>query len=394
MDQQHLQGYFDYNATTPISKGVALSMQPIINLFANPSSPNRYSVNNRAVISQARENLAGLLGASSENIFFTSGGSEANNWAIKGVLFKHLSHPGHIITTSMEHASVLDTVKYCVERLGFSVTYLQPNIDGHISVADFESAIQANTQLATIMFANNETGAIQPIEQICKVAAEKAIPVHVDAVQFVGKRLVDVQQLGVDYLSLSAHKFYGPKGVGSLYIKDRDSIEPLIHGGGQEFSMRSGTENLVAMTGISIAADEAKKDLVFWDRHCFKLKQQMMTLLENSPIALTFNGATNYASALSNTLNISINGIRGEALALRMEMLHGFIISVGSACSNNKTKQLSHVLTAMGLTEEQVLGAIRVSFGCFTDEQQISRFVDALVTEVQQLLRISGSEPS
>ncbi len=394
MNQEHLQGYFDYNATTPISEGVALSMQPSISLFANPSSPNRYSVNNRTAISEARNNLADLLMTRPERIFFTSGGSEANNWAIKGVLFKHLRKPGHIITTSIEHASVLDTVRYCVEHLGFSATYLQPDTAGHISLKEFESALTVDTQLVTIMYANNETGAIQPIEQVCKIAAEKQVPVHVDAVQFVGKRLIDVGQLGVDYLSLSAHKFYGPKGVGCLYIKDRDAIGPLIHGGGQEFSMRSGTENLVAMCGISVAAEEANRELVFWDSHCFRLKNQMIALLEAAPIALVFNGATDYESALSNTLNISVDGIRGEALALRMEMLHGFIISVGSACSNNKSQQLSHVLTAMGLTEERVLGAIRISFGCFTDAKQVSKFVAALVTEVQQLLRISGCEVS
>ena len=394
MDQQHLQGYFDYNATTPLSEGVVLSMQPTISLFANPSSPNRYSINSRATISQARANIADLLVTSPERIFFTSGGSEANNWAIKGVLFKHLNNPGHIITSSMEHASVLDTVAYCVEKLGFTATYLKPDAAGHISIKEFNSALTANTQLVTIMYANNETGAIQPIEQLCSIAAEHGVPVHVDAVQYVGKRLVDVELLGVDYLSLSAHKFYGPKGIGCLYIKDRDSIEPLIHGGGQELSMRSGTENLIAMSGISMAAEEAKRELVFWDSHCFWLKQQMIALLEAAPLALVFNGATDYDSALSNTLNISIDGIRGEALALRMEMLHGFIVSVGSACSNNKTKKLSHVLTAMGHTEERVQSAIRISFGCFTDEQQVSKFVDALVLEVQQLLHISGGQAS
>ncbi|MCL1095564.1 cysteine desulfurase family protein [Shewanella kaireitica] len=392
MNLQHLKGYFDYNATTPISEGVALSMQPAINLFANPSSPNRYSVNSHAAISQARDNIADLLSTDARKIFFTSGGSEANNWAIKGVLFKHLNNPGHIITSSMEHPSVLDTVRYCVEELGFRATYLQPDAAGHIKISDFESALTIDTQLVSVMYANNETGAIQPIEQLCSIAAEYKIPVHVDAVQFVGKRLIDVELLGVDFLSLSAHKFYGPKGVGCLYIKDKDAIGPLIHGGGQEFSMRSGTENLVAMSGISVAAEEANRELVYWDSHCFRLKKQMMDLLEAAPIALAFNGATDYDSALSNTLNISIDGIRGEALALRLEILHGFIISVGSACSNNKTKQLSHVLMAMGLTEERVLGAIRVSFGCFTDAQQVSKFVDALVTEVQQLLHISGGE--
>ncbi|WP_199610186.1 cysteine desulfurase family protein [Flocculibacter collagenilyticus] len=389
MDQQHLSGYFDYNATTPISNEVAESMIPAITQFANPSSSNRYSMLSKKAITETRNNVAQLLNTDANKVFFTSGGSEANNWAIKGVLFKHTAKPGHIITTEIEHASVLDTVNYCVSHFGFEVTYLKPNEHGVINIADVKQALRDDTQLITIMYANNETGVLQPIPAISALAKEHNIPLHVDAVQFVGKRRVDVESLNVDYLSLSAHKFYGPKGIGCLYIKDAKSIIPLIHGGGQELSMRSGTENLVAVIGMSKAAQEASLHVEQWDQDNWACKQHMMTLLKSAPIQIKFNGTTAYQDALSNTLNISIKGIRGEALAARMEIIHSYIISIGSACSNNKTKNISHVLKAMSMDEDDIQSSIRVSFGRFTSLEDVEKFVTTLVAEVQRLLAIS-----
>ncbi|NQY49327.1 MAG: cysteine desulfurase [Colwellia sp.] len=389
MDQQHISGYFDYNATTPICSDVIDSMVPAMKLFANPSGNNRHSQTIKKTINEARQNVAQLLQTQVSNIFFTSGGSEANNWAIKGVLFKHIDKPGHIITTEIEHASVLDTVKYFADTFGFEVTYLKPKKDGAIDVSDLENALQDNTQLITIMYANNETGVIQSIEKMATITSARKIPFHVDAVQLVGKRKINVEKLGIDYLSLSAHKFYGPKGVGSLYIKDIDSIEPLIHGGGQEFSMRAGTENLVTIVGLSKAAQRVTESVEQWDSDNWQCKQHLVALLEASPLKIKFNGSTDYSNSLSNTLNIAIDGIRGESLMLQMELIYGFIISVGSACSNNKTINLSHVLQAMNINETDIQSSIRISFGRFTQLEDIEKFVTALVSAVEQLLAIS-----
>ncbi|CAM4140832.1 cysteine desulfurase family protein [Pseudoalteromonas ostreae] len=391
MKTEHISGYFDYNATTPISDEVAKSMISAIGQFANPSSSNNYSQLAKTVVSHARENVAKLLNVKAPNIFFTSGGTEANNWAIKGVLSKHSDQPGHIITSAIEHASVHDPIKYCIQQLGYEVTYLKPDSSGAINVADLKGAIRANTQLISVMYANNETGVIQPISAIAKIAHEHSIPMHVDAVQLVGKQHLDVTALNVDYLSLSAHKFYGPKGIGCLYIKDISSIDPLIHGGGQESAMRSGTENVMAIAGLSKAAEEAQQAIEQWNKEYWSYKQHMIALLNAAPIKVKFNGATNYIDALPNTLNITIEGIRAEALAARMEMLHHTIISIGSACSNNKTKKASHVLTAMGLNEVDIQASIRVSFGRFTSLSAIEMFVQALVAETQVLLSISES---
>ncbi|WNO60625.1 cysteine desulfurase family protein [Rheinheimera sp. MMS21-TC3] len=391
MDQQHISGYFDYNATTPISDEVAQSMIPVLTQFANPSSSNSYSILCKSAIVEAREQIARLINTKKEKVFFTSGGSEANNWAIKGVLLQHIKKPGHIITTAIEHASVLDTIRYCVESFGFEVTYLKPDEQGVIRLKDFQDALRADTQLISIMYANNETGVIQPIEIISRLAKEKNIPLHVDAVQVIGKRKVDVESLNINYLSISAHKFYGPKGVGCLYIKDVNSIGPLIHGGGQEQSMRSGTENLVALVGMSKAAQEASLNVAQWDKDNWQCKQHMINLLKLAPIEIKFNGHIGFAAALSNTLNISIKGVRGEALAARMEMLHNYIFSIGSACSNNKTKKSSHVLQAMSMQEEDIQNSIRISFGRFTSIQAVEKFIETLIIEAQKLLIISGS---
>jgi cysteine desulfurase len=389
MDQQHLSGYFDYNATTPISNEVAESMIPAITQFANPSSSNRYSMLSKKAITETRNNVAHLLNTNADKVFFTSGGSEANNWAIKGVLFKHTAKPGHIVTTEIEHASVLDTVKYCVEHFGFEVTYLTPDESGSVKISDVKAALRDDTQLITIMYANNETGVLQPIPEISQLATEHNIPLHVDAVQLVGKRLIDVEKLAIDYLSLSAHKFYGPKGIGCLYIKNVHSINPLIHGGGQELSMRSGTENFVAVIGMSKAAQEASLNVEQWDIDNWACKQHMMNLLNAAPINIKYNGTTAYDEALSNTLNITIKGIRGEALAARMEIIHSYIISIGSACSNNKSKNISHVLRAMDMSEDDIQSSIRVSFGRFTSIKDVDKFVTSLIAEVQRLLAIS-----
>lgn len=389
MEQQKISTYFDYNATTPVSDAAVMAMEANIRAFANASSPNRYGKANKQLIQQARHHIARLLGTETGNIFFTSGGSESNNWAIKHVLFQHLDKPGHIISTAIEHPSVLETLNYCVNTFGFRLTLLKPKADGAIAIDDFLASLQEDTQLVSVMWANNETGVIQPIKAIAEVTQTHQIPLHVDAVQIVGKREINVDSLGIDFLSFSAHKFYGPKGIGGLYVKETHDLSPLIHGGGQELGMRSGTENILAIAGLSAAAEEAAKWVNQWDTRYQEYKQYMMDLLKQSTLQIIFNGATDHKAAVNNTLNIEVSGIRGEALAVLMEQTQGFVISIGSACSNNKTKQLSHVLQAMGRSENAIQSSIRVSFGRFTCRDDIKRFVNALESCTNQLLRIS-----
>jgi len=384
-----MSGYFDYNATTPVSDDVAQVMKATIDLFANPSGTNKYSAANKDILNRSRENVARLLGTEAAKIFFTSGGSEANNWAIKSTLLQHFKTPGHIITTAIEHPSVLNTVKYYAEKFGFEVTFVFPEANGAVAIDDIVSTIRPDTQLVSMMHANNETGVIQPVEAIAQITRQRNIKFHVDGVQVIGKRRVNVEKLGIDYLSFSGHKFHGPKGIGGLYVRDIEGFSPLIHGGGQEMGWRSGTENLVAIVGLSKAAEEADSNLDQWDAHNWECKRYLMKLLNKSRINFRFNGLTEYENSISNTLNILIPGARAEALAALMEVKSGIIVSIGSACSNNKTKKLSHVLEAMGMSEREIQGSIRVSFGRFTTLDDIQKFVQSLESCTSQLLEIS-----
>ena len=318
--------YFDYNATTPISDEVAEIMKSNLDLFANPSGINRHSTTNKLLLQNYRESVARLLKTEPVKIFFTSGGSEANNWAIKGSLNQLKNTPGHIITTAIEHSSVLETIKYLSEQFSFEVSVIPP---------------------------------------------------------------INVEEIGVDFLSFSGHKFYAPKGIGGLYIKNPKCIEPLIHGGGQEMTLRSGTESLVAISGLAQAAADADANIDKWDQHCWSCKKFLLGLLNHSHVPFKLNGSMEYEHAISNTINLAIPGIRAEALAVLMEKKYDFIISLGSACSNNKTNRLSHVLQAMHLTEQEIQSSIRISFGRFTTFESIRSFVNALGSCVDQLLKVS-----
>ena len=381
--------YFDYNATTPISDEVAEIMKSNLDLFANPSGINRHSTTNKLLLQNYRESVARLLKTEPVKIFFTSGGSEANNWAIKGSLNQLKNTPGHIITTAIEHSSVLETIKYLSEQFSFEVSVIPPNTNGAVVCEEIIRAIRPDTQLISMMYANNETGVLQPVKSVAKIAQEKNISFHVDGVQIVGKRRINVEEIGVDFLSFSGHKFYAPKGIGGLYIKNPKCIEPLIHGGGQEMTLRSGTESLVAISGLAQAAADADANIDKWDQHCWSCKKFLLGLLNHSHVPFKLNGSMEYEHAISNTINLAIPGIRAEALAVLMEKKYDFIISLGSACSNNKTNRLSHVLQAMHLTEQEIQSSIRISFGRFTTFASIRSFVNALGSCVDQLLKVS-----
>ena len=382
--------YFDYNATTPMSEETVSVIQSILPLFANPSSNTLLAKNSKHILATARQNMADLLSVQPEQIFFTSGGSESNNWAIKSILLPHIKQPGHVITTAVEHPSVLATIGYFQKQYGFSVTYLAPDHTGSICPKQLEAAICPDTQLISIMSANNETGRLQPIESIAHIARKRNIPFHVDAVQQVGKKPINCHLIDMDFASVSAHKFYGPKGIGCLYIKEPNHFSPLIHGGGQEQGLRSGTENLIALSGLAAAAKQACAHLTDWHEQALQHKTLLLDLLEQSWLPVTFNGATDPQLALTNCINLAIEGLRGEALALRLELNHGIQVSIGSACSNNKQKQLSHVLSAMQVPEHIIQSAIRISFGQFTQEEDIRALVSALEIEADALFNIGG----
>lgn len=389
MSTQSHTGYFDYNATTPPSEAVVAVVADSLSHFWNPSSNHRQATENKQRTAQARAHTAALIGAKPEQVFYTSGGTEANNWAIKSVASQFADTRGHIITSAIEHPSVLETIKYCETHLGFTATYLKPTAQGVIELADVRAAIQPDTRLISIMYANNETGVFQPVAEIAREAQTRNIAFHVDGVQAVGKVPVDVAALGIDFLSFSAHKFYGPKGIGGLYARAGHLAQPLLHGGGQEGAHRSGTENISGIVGLGKAAEEALHHVAQWESHAWGCKQRLLSELAKIPTPVKVNGVSDREGALSNTVNLCIAGVRAEALAVLLEHKHGQIVAIGSACSNNKVKQVSHVLKAMGLCDTGIQSSIRVSFGRYTTPESVTTFVQALAQCVEQLQGMS-----
>jgi cysteine desulfurase len=387
---QTLRGYFDYNATTPLSSQVRDAMSEAFGIFGNPSSRYRCAGSSKDLIADARRQVAALLNAKTDEIIFTSGGTEANNMAIKGMLWRYIKTPGHIITSEFEHPSVLATVEFFVQEFGFEVSYIKPNSKGVIELQSVEKSIRSDTQLISIMLANNEVGSIQPIKEIAKLARQCKIFFHVDAVQGVGKIPVDVNDLGCDSLSFSSHKFYGPKGVGGLYVTTDSSVPTLIHGGGQESGMRGGTENIIAIAGTGEAALEAYQNLSSWDEKQSAIKESLIAKLQEVVPDVIVNSPASRELSVPNTLNISIPGVRGEALAALLDHRFEISVAVGSACSNNKTTQLSHVLVSMGLSEKRIKSAIRISFGRYTEEDDIENLVEALAQTSFQLRQIAS----
>jgi cysteine desulfurase len=383
------KGYFDYNATTPMSAGVIEQVRKSFALYANPSSMSGQGQECKKKIEWARKNVSDLIGATPEELIFTSGGSESNNLAIKSKLLKHKRKPGHIIASAIEHASVLSAIDCYAEEFGFSVTKVTPDNKGIVKAEAILRAVKPDTQLITIMMANNELGSIQPIQEIGDIAHARDIHFHVDAVQAVGKVPVDVGRIKINSLSLSAHKFYGPKGIGALYVRNLIIGQPLIHGGGQEKGLRGGTENVLGIVGLGQAALEAEASLSTWQAHFRKLRRSFVQrLFETIPTA-ELNSPDKESDCVPNTLNVYLPDIRADALAALLEHKYGYIVSTGSACSNNKIKKLSHVLTAIGFSESRVKASFRISFGQYTDEEDIAGLVDAIHQAYQTLLNIA-----
>ncbi len=369
--------YLDYNATTPIDPAVVTAMEPYLKEhFGNPSSSHVFGHPTHDAVERARESVADLLGASANEIVFTGGGSEANNMAIKGVIFSLLStwppDDIHVITSSIEHPATLEPCAF-LERLGCKVTRLPVDRFGVVSLDALRSSLKRQTQLVSIMYANNEVGTIQPISEIAQVAHEHGAMVHTDAAQVVGKIGVDVNKLGIDLLSVAGHKMYAPKGIGVLYVRRGVSLEPLIHGAGHESGRRAGTENVPYIVALGVASQIAQKLLPDETFRLEKLRDLFWNELSKQlNDRLVLNGHSRLR--LPNTLNVSITGCIGSDL---LASVPDVAASTRSACHEGAV-HLSPVLQAMGVTEAVGKGAIRLSVGRFTTEEEIRRAANLL----------------
>ena len=380
--------YLDHNATTPVHTEVLETMLPFMTeQFGNGSSIHTYGREARNAIDDAREQVAALVNAkSTSEIVFTGTGTEADNYAIKGVaeLQQTRNSGNHIITSSIEHHAVLHTCHH-LEKHGFEITYLPVNRYGQIQLDDLREAIRDGTILISIMHANNETGAIEPIGKICEIAQERRIPVHTDAVQSVGKLPVDVQALGVSMLSLSAHKIYGPKGIGALYLRRGTRLENLLHGGSHERNRRAGSENVPAIVGLGAAAALAQKDRKANVEHLNQLTGKLRQGLHEGIDYIHEN--SDPENSLPGTLNISFEYIEGESLILRLDM-EGICVSTGSACTSGSMEP-SHVLAALGLQPQLAQGTVRFSLGKNNTETEIDEVIDKVPKIVEQMRAMS-----
>ncbi|MFB1050723.1 cysteine desulfurase family protein [Paraliobacillus sp. JSM ZJ581] len=373
--------YLDHAATTPMHPDVIKEMNHAMeNTFGNPSSVHFFGRNARKKLDEARRVAASSIGANEKEITFTSGGTEADNMALLGVAFSNKRKGNHIITTEIEHHATLHTIQY-LEKQGFQVTYLPVNESGQVMVEDVQKALTDETILVTIMMVNNETGAIQPIKQIGELLQDHQAYFHTDAVQAYGLLSINVQQLGVDLLTTSAHKINGPKGVGFLYIKQGTKFEALHHGGEQERKRRPGTENITAIIGFKKAIELAGTERTERVKKYQSLKQLFLNSLQENSVDFSVNSSIEIIPTI---INISFPGTNVEALLMNLD-LEGIAASSGSACTAGSV-EASHVLSAMfGRGNEKTLNSIRFSFGIANDEQQIKMAANRVATIVKRL---------
>ncbi len=377
--------YLDYAATTPTHPEVAKAMLPYFtDVFGNPSGIYSYGQEAKGAIEEARVKVADLIGAQNQEIVFTSGGTEADNFALKGVAFANRNKGNHIITSSIEHHAVIETCKF-LERSGFKVTYLPVDACGLVDPDDVRRAITDETVLISVMHANNEMGTIEPIAEIGRIAKEAGVYFHTDAVQTVGHIPVDVNELGVALLSMSAHKLYGPKGVGALYIRKGTKLGSFMHGGEQERKRRASTENVPGIVGFGKAVEIARQEMNEEAKRLTYLRDQFIkgilerighTRLNSHPL-----------KRLPNNVNISVDFVEGESMLLNLD-LEGICVSTGSACSSSSLEP-SHVLLAMRLSPEQARGSLRLTLGKWTTEEEIERVLGVLPRIVVRLRAMS-----
>ena len=373
--------YLDHAATTRVFDEVAQEMVKLFTQFyGNASSLHSHGQEAKKLYEEARTKIAKHLNVEPEEIYFTSGGTESDNIAIRGFLKANFPNGGHIITTQIEHPAVLEVAKQ-LEREGYSVTYLKPTAGGYVTPDDFRRAIRKDTVLASIMWVNNETGVIQPIEEISKIAREHGIVLHSDAVQAVGKIKIDARL--VDMLSASGHKFYAPKGCGFLYVSKRVKVEPIMYGGGHERGLRSGTENVPGAYAMALALEIIEKNYEVWSGKVKRFKEKILSAIENIP-AHHVNGS----NTIFSHINVSFKNVLGETLATALDM-NGISVSTASACSSHHGTARSHVLEAMQLEDWMIDGAIRISLGYDNSENEIEYFVEVLSKEVDRLRKMS-----
>ena len=377
--------YLDYSATTPVKEEVLKEMIPYFTeKFGNPSSLYDKGLEAKDAVNHAREQVAALINAEPREVFFTAGGTEADNWAVFGVCDKLKEKGNHIITTKIEHHAMLHSCAF-LEKQGFEVTYLDIDKDGRVDLEQLKNSITDKTILISVMMVNNEIGTVQPIKKIAQIAKEHKIIFHTDAVQALGNVPIDVKDLGVDLMSMSSHKIYGPKGEGALFIRKGLKISNYLHGGAQESGRRAGTENLTGIVGFGKAAELAKTNFEEHVKHCSSLRDYLVDrILKEIPDTI-LNGTMN--GRHPGNANITFKYIEGESILLLLNQF-GISVSTGSACSS-KSLEPSHVLTALGVPVEMIHGTVRFTVGDFTTKEDIDYVVDALKTIVTRLRELS-----
>ena len=377
--------YLDYAATTPTDPNVVQAMLPYFHdAFGNPSAIYSYGQEAKNALEEARGKVARLIGARDEEIIFTSGGTEADNFALKGAAYANQKKGNHIITSAIEHHAVLESCKF-LGKMGYKITYLPVDKYGLVDPDSVKKAITDKTILISVMHANNEIGTIQPIAEIGKIAKEAGILFHSDAVQTAGHIPVNVNELGVDLLSMSGHKLYGPKGVGVLYTRKGSKLTPFMHGGGQERGRRASTENVPGIVGLGQAAELAGQDLEGETQRLIGLRDKLISGIVQKVDRTHLNGHP--VKRLPNNVNISVEFVEGESMCLNMDIV-GICASTGSACSSGSL-EASHVLLAIGLEHVQAHGSLRFTLGKWTTEEEVEKVLEILPRIIGKLRAMS-----
>lgn len=373
--------YLDYNATTPIAPLVAKAMMPFLkDYFGNPSSAHYYGQKTNSATIKARQQVADMIRCKPDEVVFTSGGTESNNYALRGVAGAYKDKGNHIITSNVEHPAILEVCKYLEEKQGCKITYLPVDEFGMISPEQVEDAITDQTILVTLMHANNEVGTLNPIREIAEIAHKRDVLVHTDAAQSVGKVPVYVDELGVDLLSIAGHKLYAPKGIGALYIRGGVTLEKLIHGAGQESGHRAGTENILEMVGLGAASELVSRSVENHVADLKKLRDRLETGLKNKFGDLVrVNG--HLEKRLPNTASVSFKGLRASDI---LGKLTGIATSAGAACHSD-TVNISYVLEALNIPLEYAVGTIRFSVGRFSTSEEIERALDEIINVIESM---------
>lgn len=385
MSKKRKKIYLDYAATTPIDPMALKAMIPYLSeKFGNSSSLHTFGQEAKEALEQSRMVIAGLIGAKPQEIIFTSSATESNNLALKGVAFANKRKGRHIIISSIEHPCIMESANW-LETQGFKITRLKVDNYGLVDPEKVKRAIKKDTILVSIMHANNEIGTIEPIEEIGKICKERGVLFHTDAVQTFGKLPIDVNRMNIDLLTASSHKMYGPKGAALLFVRERVKIEPLLHGGGHEFGLRSSTANVPAIVGFAKAAEICHKEMERETKRLTKLRDKLikgvLEKIENSRL----NGHPR--KRLPNNANFSFDFVEGESIVIQLDLL-GIAASTGSACSSEKL-QASHVLLAIGLKPHQAHGSLRLSLGRWTKEKDIEYLLEVLPRVIKKLREIS-----